>query len=187
MGFSVLVMNSKLLFADSLTSTLLDWLGYATDLPVLARLHSHIQLLLESVLSLYFPASMMLEVMYQSSLTSKRSSINPEPRQQLVLPAIDGASLLVEQINDKFSQIFFEALLVRISLISVKTVLMCNDFLLWSVVETRLSLQEGLLELLHELGWYLAKVGVLRTWSPPTNFDCPSAFFFWGEILPILG
>ena len=56
-GFSVLVMNFQPLFADSLTSTLLDWLGYATGLPVLARLHSHIQLMLESlVLSLYFPA-----------------------------------------------------------------------------------------------------------------------------------
>ena len=53
-GFPVLVMNFQLLFADSLTSTLLDWLGYATGLPVLARLHSHIQLMLESVLSLYF-------------------------------------------------------------------------------------------------------------------------------------
>ena len=67
----------------------------------------------------------------------------------MVLPVIDGVSLLVEQIHDKFSQIFFEATLVRISLISVLT---CNDFLLWSVVETRLLLQEGLLELLLELG-----------------------------------
>ena len=40
---------------------------------------------------------------------------------------------------------------------------MCNDFLLWSVVETRLILQDGLLELLFELGWYLVKVGVFRT------------------------
>ena len=54
-------MKSQLLFADSLTSTLLDWLGYATGLPVLIRLHSHIQLMLESVLSLYFLAVMMLE------------------------------------------------------------------------------------------------------------------------------
>ena len=43
-------MNFQLLFADSLASTLLDWLGYATGLPVLARLHTHIQLMLESVL-----------------------------------------------------------------------------------------------------------------------------------------
>ena len=56
------------------------WLGYETGLSVLALLHSHIQLMLESVLSLYFPAVMMLEVMYQTSLTSKRSSINPVPR-----------------------------------------------------------------------------------------------------------
>ena len=79
-GLSVLVMNSQLLFADSLTSTLLDWMGYATGLSVLARPHSHIQLMLESVLSLHFPAVMMLEVMYQTSLTSKRSSITPGPR-----------------------------------------------------------------------------------------------------------
>ena len=118
-GSPVLVMNSQLLFADSLTSTLLDWLGYATGFPVLARLHSHIQLMLESVLSLHFPAVMMLEEMYQTSLTSKRSSINPGPRKQLVLPVMDGVSLLVEQNHDKFSQIFVEAILVRISLISV--------------------------------------------------------------------
>ena len=74
-----------------------------------------------------------------------------------------------------FAKYFSEAILVRISLISVFSVLMCNDFLLWSVVETRLILQEGLLELLLELGWYLVKVGVLRTWSSPINFNCPSA------------
>ena len=39
----------NLLFADSLTSTLLDCLGYATGLSVLARLHSHIQLMPESL------------------------------------------------------------------------------------------------------------------------------------------
>ena len=103
-------MKSQLFFADSLTSTLLDWLIYATCLSVLTRLHSHIQLMLEWVLSLYFLA------------TSKRSSINPRPRLQLVLPVIDGVSLLVEQTHDKFLQRFFEAILVRISLISEKTV-----------------------------------------------------------------
>ena len=110
---------SQLLFAESLTSALLDWLGYATGLPVLTRQHSHIQLMLESVLSLYFLAVMMLEMMYQTTFTSKRSSINPRPRKQLVLLVIDGVSLLVEQTHDKFSQIFFEAILVRVSLISV--------------------------------------------------------------------
>ena len=53
---------------------------------------------------------------------------------------------------------------------------MCNDFFLSSVVETRLILQ-GLFELLLELGWYLVKVGILRTWSFPINFNCPSAVF----------
>ena len=109
-------MMSQLLFADSLTSALLDWLGYATGLTVLTRLHSHIQLMLESVLSLYFLAVMMLEMMYQTTFTSKR---NPRPRKQLVLLVIDGVSLLVEQIRDKFSKIFLEGILVRISLISV--------------------------------------------------------------------
>ena len=61
MGLPVLVMNSQLLFADSLTSTLLDWLGYATGLSVLARLHSHNQIMLDSVLILYFPTVMMFE------------------------------------------------------------------------------------------------------------------------------
>ena len=46
----------------------------------------------------------------------------------------------------------FPNILVRISLISEKIVLMCNDFLLWWLVETRLILQEGLLELLLVLG-----------------------------------
>ena len=104
-GFPVLVMNSQLLFADSLTSTLLDWLGYATGLSVIARLH--------------FPAVMMLEVMYQTSLTRKTSSINLVPFLQLVLPVIDGISLLAEEFHDKFFQNSFEANLVRISLISI--------------------------------------------------------------------
>ena len=82
----------------------------------------------------------------------KTSSINPIPLKQLVLHVIDGVSLLVEEVHDKISQICFEAILVRISLISVWTVLMCNDFLLCWLVETRLILQEGLLELLLELG-----------------------------------
>ena len=71
---------------------------------------------------------------------------------------------------------------MRISLISVLTELMCNDFLLWSVVETRLILQESLLDLLLELGWYLIKVEVLRTWSPPVIFNCLCGF---GELPPI--
>ena len=55
---------------------------------------------------------------------------------------------------------------------------MCNDFLLWSVVETCLILHEGLFELLLDLWWYLVKVGVLRTWSPRINFNGPSAVFW---------
>ena len=55
---------------------------------------------------------------------------------------------------------------------------MCNDFLLWSVVETRLILQEGLLKLLLELGWYLVK-----SWSSQ-NLISSNKFFlsfcvFW--------
>ena len=45
------------------------------------------------------------------------------------------------------------------------------------VIGNLLILQESLLELLLELGWYLVKVGVLRTWTPPLNFDCPSSVF----------
>ena len=37
----------------------------------------------------------------------------------MVGEVVDGASLLVQQIHDKFSQIFVQAILVRISLISV--------------------------------------------------------------------
>ena len=54
---------------------------------------------------------------------------------------------------------------------------MCNDFLLWWLVETRLIIQESLLELLLKLGWYRIKLDVLRTWSPPINFNCLSAIF----------
>ena len=81
-----------------------------------------------------------------------------------------------------FPNIFSKKILMRISLISVLTVLMCNDFLLWSVVETRLILQESVLELLLQLGWYLIKVEVLRTWSPPIilNFLCG-----FGELSPM--
>ena len=57
----------------------------------------------------------------------KTSSINQEPLQQLVLPVMNSVNLLVEEVHEKFSQIFFEAILA----ISVWTVLMCNDFLLW--------------------------------------------------------
>ena len=45
----------------------------------------------------------------------KTSSINPVPSWQLVLFVTDGVSLLVEEVHDKFSQIFFEAILVRIA------------------------------------------------------------------------
>ena len=65
----------------------------------------------------------------------------------------------------------FPNILVRISLISEKIVLMCNDFLLWWLVETRLILQEGLLELLLVLGTLAPiEVDVLTTWSPPISF-----------------
>ena len=67
-------------------STIVRWLSYVDNAwlvglrdgsPRACSSALHIQLMLESVLSLYFLAVMMLEVMYQTSLTSKRSSINP--------------------------------------------------------------------------------------------------------------
>ena len=61
-GLPVLVMNSQLLFADSLTSTLLDWLGYNTGLPVFVYPRSHIRLMLDLVSNLQHPALMMSEV-----------------------------------------------------------------------------------------------------------------------------
>ena len=143
-GLTVLVMKSQLFFADSLTSTLLDWLIYATCLSVLTRLHSHIQLMLEWVLSLYFLA------------TSKRSSIKPETTIATVFTCNKRRKSACWtnswQVSPKY---FSKGMLVRISLISEKTVLMCNDFLLWSVVETRLILQDG-------LSW-----SSLRTWMVP--------------------
>ena len=61
-GLPVLVVNFQLMFADSLTSTLLDWLGYTAGLPVLVYPHSHIRLMLDLVLNLQYPALMMSEV-----------------------------------------------------------------------------------------------------------------------------
>ena len=61
-GLPVLVMNSQLLFAGSLTSTLLDWLGYNTGFPLLVYPHSHIRLMLDLVSHLWHPALMMSEV-----------------------------------------------------------------------------------------------------------------------------
>ena len=51
-GLPVLVMSSQLLFADSLTWTLLDWLGYNTGLRVLVYPLSHIRLMLDLVSNL---------------------------------------------------------------------------------------------------------------------------------------
>ena len=49
-----------------------------------------------------FPAS-IVSSMLRASLR-KNSFINQEPLWQLVLPVIDGVSLLVEQMHDKLSQ-----------------------------------------------------------------------------------
>ena len=57
-GLTVLVMNSQLLFADSLTSTLPDWLGCDTGLPVLVYPHYHIRLMLDLILNLQYLALM---------------------------------------------------------------------------------------------------------------------------------
>ena len=56
------------------------WLGWTKGCSVLARLHCHMQLMLELVLSLYFPAVMMLEMLNLTSLTKRTSSTNPGPR-----------------------------------------------------------------------------------------------------------
>ena len=61
-GLPVLVMNSQLLFAGSLTSTLLDSLGYDTGLSVIVYLHYHVRLMLDLVLNLQYLALMMSEV-----------------------------------------------------------------------------------------------------------------------------
>ena len=54
--FLVVVLNFDLVLGF--------WLGWKMGLTVLSRLHSHIQLMLEQGLSLYFPAVMMLEVLF---------------------------------------------------------------------------------------------------------------------------
>ena len=127
--------------------------------------------MLESVLSLYFPAVMMLEVMNQTSFTSKRSSINSGPRRRKSACWTNSWQVFTNM---------FEAILVRM------------QWLLALVGGgNRLILQEGLLELLLELGWYLVKVGVLRTWSPPINLNCPSAVMVnchqcgWDHVLRV--
>ena len=54
--FLVVVLNFDLVLGF--------WLGWKMGLTVLSRLQSHIQLMLEQVLSLHFPAVMMLEVLF---------------------------------------------------------------------------------------------------------------------------
>ena len=131
-GFPRTCHELSTLFADSLTSTLLEWLGYATGFSVLARLHSHIQLMLESVLNLYYSAVMMLEVMYETSLTSKRSSDKPGTTIATVFTCNRRRkSACWTKLWQVFPKSVSKQFLVRISLISVQTVLMCNDLLLW--------------------------------------------------------
>ena len=104
-------MNSQLLFADSLTSTLLDWLGYVTGFPVLARLHSHIQLMLKSFDEPVLSACGN-DVGGDVPDELDKEDVVEKPwyhDSKLVLPVIDGLNLLVEEIHDKFSQIFFRS------------------------------------------------------------------------------
>ena len=60
-GLPVLVMNCQLLFADSLTSTLISWVT-TQGLTVLVYFHSHIRLMLDPVSILLHSALMMSEV-----------------------------------------------------------------------------------------------------------------------------
>ena len=120
----------------------------------------------------------MLEVLYQTSLTRKTSSINPVPTIATRFTCNRRRkSACWRNSSQAFPNIFSKQCWwwCRWSLYRVCCCAMTSCFGRWW--KTRLILQEGLLELLLELGWYLVKVGVLRTWSPPINFNCPSAVF----------
>ena len=111
-------MNFQLLFADSLASTLHDWLGYATGLSVHVYPHSHS---IDAGSGIESSTSCADDVggVGVDKLEKEEIVDKPVPLKQLVLLVTNGASLLVEEVHDKFSQIFFESILVRISLISV--------------------------------------------------------------------
>ena len=139
-GFPVLVMNSQLLFADSLTSTLLDWLGCATGLPVLARLHSHIQINAGVGVELILSCGNDVGSDVPDELDKEEVVDKPGTTIATGFTCKRRRKSACWTIHDRFSQTFFEAVLVRISLISAKTVLMCNDFFLivhlrfWGIV-----------------------------------------------------
>ena len=68
------------------------------------------------------------------------------------LSVIDGVNLFLKKFMTSFPKYFSKQFGEDIADLCKALVLMCSDFLLWWLVETRLILQEGLLELLLELG-----------------------------------
>ena len=57
--------------------------------------------------------SLQVSWMLKRTRLRKNSLTNQEPQKQCVLPVINGVSLLVEEVHDKFSHIFFGTILVQ--------------------------------------------------------------------------
>ena len=72
--FLVVVLNFDLVLGF--------WFGWKMGLSLFSRLHSQIQLMLEQGLSLYFPAVMMMEVLFSKN----KSSITLGPRLKRSFP-----------------------------------------------------------------------------------------------------
>ena len=100
------------LFADSLASTLHDWLDFATGLSVLVYPHSHS---IDAGSGIEHSTSCADDVggVGVDKLDKEEIVDKPVPLKQLVLLVIIGASLLVEEVHVQFSQIFFEPLWSR--------------------------------------------------------------------------
>ena len=115
----------------------------------------------------------------RASLTRKNVVDKPGTTIATGLPVIDGVSLLVEQNSwqdfpkDFWNQFWWGC---RWSLFRLCWCAMTSCY--GRLVETRLILQKGFLELLLELRWYPVKVGV------PSNKFKLSICVFW-ELSPI--
>ena len=164
-------MNSQYLFADSLTSTLLDWLVYATGLlRTCSSALSHsidAGIGVEPVLSCgndvggVVPDELDKEDVVDKPGTTIANGF-PCNRRRKSACWTNSWQVFTNICRSNFGKDFAD---------------LCIDCV---DVQWLLALvgggnpSQGFLKLLLEFGWYLVKVGVFRTWSSPINFNCPS-------------